>query len=266
MLQCIYCFLGCFWEGYKIKNDTILAVLSAIEIIGKPVGANTLMRALEQTEIQVSFATAGRMLAELENKGFLFKEKKKTGRILSEQGKLYLSNLRQELRNTDFAFGLVEKMMPRDQKMIIDVLIARLAIERQIGRLAAEDVTDEELQELQDCVLRGQAAADWNDVVNSDNEFHSRIASIAGNSVLEAVLTFIKQDTEIPAILAFVRKQEGYSFGKDHIEIVSALETRNPDYAEEAISSHIQKIIDDINIYFSRKKRIKMELPDILNK
>jgi Transcriptional regulators len=232
----------------------MLAVLSAVETIGKPVGANMLMRSLEQTGLQVSFATAGRILAELESEGYLRKNSEKAGRLLSEKGVLFLAELRQEARSAEFAQELVEKLTQRDPKTILDVLVARLAIEKQIARLVTTMATDNDLQGLRDCVLKEQNARDWDTVVKFDDEFHSRLAKAAGNSALEAVLSFIKRDPDIPKILAFIRKQEGYRFGKEHLEIVEALETRNPDLAEDTIANHINKIISDINVYFSRKK------------
>jgi len=233
----------------------MLAVLSAVETIGKPVGANMLTRNLEQTGVQVSFATAGRMLAELEGEGYLTKNSEKAGRLLSEKGVQFLADLRQEARNAEFAQELVDKLTQRDSKTIIDVLVARLAIEKQIARLVAATATEDDLQGLRECVLNEQVARDWDKVVEFDDEFHFRLAKVAGNSVLEAVLSFIKRDPDIPKILAFIRKQEGYRFGKEHLEIVTALQTRDPDRAEETIANHINKIISDINVYFSRQKR-----------
>lgn len=58
----------------------------------------------------------------------------------------------------------------------------------------------------------------------------------------------------VPRILAYIRQQEGYHFGSDHFAILSAVKERDPDKAEEAMSTHLNLIIEDIKRYFAKHK------------
>ena len=126
------------------------------------------------------------------------------------------------------------------------LLTIREALEGMGCRLAAQRVTDREIQQLTE--LLANHGSDPN-VLNakgyfqrtSDDDFHLQIMRCARNERLEALLMeglyyqlrlYRYQSSERPG-----RAQQAYD---EHVEIVMALSARDPDRAERAMRSHIR--------------------------
>lgn len=126
------------------------------------------------------------------------------------------------------------------------LLTIREALEGMGCRLAAQRVTDREIQQLTE--LLANHGSDPN-VLNakgyfqrtSDDDFHLQIMRCARNERLEALLMeglyyqlrlYRYQSSERPG-----RAQQAYD---EHVEIVMALSASDPDRAERAMRSHIR--------------------------
>jgi len=129
----------------------------------------------------------------------------------------------------------------------------REALEGMACRLAAQNMTDEEISEirayleqryqsdLQNAPTNGGAVdLSYRDI---ELEFHYRIASSCGNSALSKILSkdfyrtmriWRRHQTEIP--------RRGNLDKEEHLKILRAIEDREPDFAEALMRRHIRDI------------------------
>jgi len=230
-------------------NDNIFMALQVLGRAPEPVGAGYLARSLAEMGSSVSMASAGRILWELDEKGYVEKVSNK-GRILSSSGQEYLEKLEAEGKSNTLAQELLEELYMRTPRDLLDILVARRAIERETARLAAINATKEDLIRIKAFaeILDGER-----DQIPSisviDRMFHEAIAQSGKNSVLLATLKLVRQDVHIQHAFACIRRQEGSSLGGDHMPIYEAIAGRDPEAAEKAMLKHIDNIVRDVEHY-----------------
>lgn len=118
---------------------------------------------------------------------------------------------------------------------------ARRMVEVGLVRLAAVRVGPAEAEELRRAVEELRSAEGGEAFVAADMEFHGLIAEASGNSIVAAVvhgmlgwLSGFKRD------LVSVRGAEALTIG-EHERILAAIEARDPDAAERAMSDHLAR-------------------------
>jgi GntR family L-lactate dehydrogenase operon transcriptional regulator len=228
------------------EEEKILLILGQSD---RPMGASAIMAALRGENINVSMATAGRFLWNLEQRGYVLQVSNK-GRTLSEKGKGLLRQIRKQNEQLHLAENFLHTLEGQDPQKILKVLVARRAIERETSRLAAFSATDRTMgaifahaKPLKDLSL--------DEVLERDRDFHEAIAEAAGNEVLSATLRLVRQDRNIRALLAKIRAEHPqYSLGADHQAIAEAIARNDPGGAEEAMLRHIDNIIGDVRRWF----------------
>jgi DNA-binding GntR family transcriptional regulator len=102
----------------------------------------------------------------------------------------------------------------------------RVTLESMSARLAAENITNEELEELEAMT----ATSDPQEALLFNHRFHSAIARASGNSRL-ARLT--------PTVLLIGHQAE-----------LEALRTRDPDIAEKAMREHVQRVYQHLSALY----------------
>lgn len=230
-------------------KDNIFLALQILGRAGEPVGAGYLASSLREMGSSVSMATAGRILWELDEKGYAEKVSNK-GRRLSSSGEGYLKELEAEGRGNTLAQELLEELYMRTPRDLLDILVARRAIERETARLAALNAAKEDLIRIKAFaeILDGdQAQIPSISVI--DRMFHEAIAQAGKNSVLIATLKLVRQDVHIQHAFACIRKKEGSPLGGDHMPIYEAIAGRDPEAAEKAMLRHIDNIVRDVEHY-----------------
>ena len=222
------------------------ATLSILLESQKPVGASALSLALESLGLEVSMATAGRLLWTLEQKGYVQQVSNK-GRILSEEGERLVRTWNQEERHRSLAEDFFQTLREHSPERLLDVLLARRAIERETSRLAALRGTEEDIAkiltygDILDNHTRGNLQ-----VAVMDRTFHESIAEAAKNPVLGAALRLVRQNGTIRSLFISIRAREDYILGGDHQAIAEAIARKNPQEAEETMLRHIDNIIQDV--------------------
>lgn len=118
---------------------------------------------------------------------------------------------------------------------------ARRMVEAGLVRLAATRVGPEEIARLREVVEELRAARDGEAFVAADMEFHGLIAEASGNSIVAAAvrgmlgwLSGFKRD------LVSVRGAEAVTI-EEHLRILAAMEARDPDAAERAMTDHLTR-------------------------
>jgi DNA-binding GntR family transcriptional regulator len=135
---------------------------------------------------------------------------------------------------------IVEDMSERD---VVDLFMARAAVERIIVKLAAERITPDELKRLEanlqemNKLLKGALT---NKMIDLDTEFHQLLSSAARNKTLyELNQILIKRTLRFRVFC--LRVPEIAKVTRDgHDLIVKALKSNDPGKAEDAILSHLE--------------------------
>jgi DNA-binding FadR family transcriptional regulator len=133
-------------------------------------------------------------------------------------------------------------MLQRSSSSLEHLKEARLLFERGMVREAAAKATPEDVSKLRAIIeeqrqLLGKADA----FMEADMRLHTQIATITGNpifiSISEAMLGWLKAyHTE----LLLWSGKETYTLA-EHAMVVDAIETGNPDAAEDAMLRHLQR-------------------------
>ena len=231
-------------------SDKEFEILSIIESIEGPVGSGVISQRISRDYDSFSEATIGRILRRLDKKGLTEKEPYR-GRILLKKGELALNEYRLDKKMKSQINRFLDLTKVERRQELFDMLVARKAIEREIVRLATEKITDQEFKKLRDIITRHQADFEKGESHGEgDKNFHLMLAEIAGNSFLEASLKMIRNNEDYSPALEQMRTIVGSKIVSDHGQILSAIESGDPDKAEEAMVNHIENIINDIKIYW----------------
>jgi len=228
-------------------------VLEIIQNSPIPVGASYVSSQLAKLGIEISEATAGRFLLELDKEGLTQRNGFK-GRVLTELGKHELKQMQMRHDRMEYGEQFFQILDGKTEKELVDVLIARRAIERELARLAAINLTPEIENEMRSIINTQKLKATNYNTTQQDALFHGLIARAAGNKILETMLNIIRQDVELAPALEFIRKQVNSSIVVDHITIMEAIIKKDPDAAEKAMVNHIENLIRDVNLFWTNKE------------
>lgn len=218
-----------------------------------PVGSGYLSRELRKYGWEVSEATAGRILALFDSKGYTTRVSFQ-GRILTPEGYAYLKELEEKKVRSEQGMEFMKVLDTRTMEELIDILVARRAIEREIARLAAIHATEDEIKELWRIQrLQQEKAAYWKSgAAEQDVAFHRILAKSSRNKVLEGAMELIRQDGQLAPVLEYIRKEVHSVVSLDHERIAQAIEQHNPDMAEKAMVEHLENLIQDVKKYWDR--------------
>ncbi len=213
-----------------------------------PMGASLL-----SLKIDASQATIGRKLQELEHKNFLKKESNK-GRIITSEGKKYLKKLKNDIIKSQNVKELIKDSNSFSKKRLLDILMVRKILERETVRMATKRITKTQLRRLKK-IINLQEIKVSQDLLGDEEDlkFHSLLARISGNKVMEQILTLILTQNGVYSEFSYIRKKLHTSIVKDHKGILNAIEKGDAELAANLMVSHIDKIIDDVNKYFEEK-------------
>lgn len=238
-------------ESEQQLDHALLALLA--ESPG-PVGATTLVLDLG-ARFGLSQASIGRKLMELDARG-LTRRAGNRGRVITADGQARLKELERHLTNRRHNSDLLVALNATDQEALLDVLVARRALEREIARLAAVNATPEEIEALrrsiaeqEECLASGRTPS------KEDLEFHEILARASRNKVLLHALHLVRGESTYSSEVAFMRRWVGGQLVADHRLIVECVASRSPEAAEAAIVQHISKLIDDVRRYFAAQNK-----------
>ena len=154
------------------------------------------------------------------------------------------------------AEGIVE-VIPRmgvylidyDADRMLDIFLAREALEGMIARIAAEKITDKQIDELRAIIEQQKKHIHERQIDQYYKvalEFHESLARIAGSHTLDKMIA------SLFAQIRAMRVQRNYSpmhlpqSCDDHKKILDALTARDADAAEREARLHIRDLSDEI--------------------
>ena len=132
-----------------------------------------------------------------------------------------------------------------------EILEARKLIESECCALAAERIESVQLARLESLLTAMEAEGQSVEEAESiDQQFHCTIAEAAGNSALHATVSWLWQlrnESEISTRFhQRVREEGSRPILADHQRILHALESGDRQAASDAMSSHLQRVVDSL--------------------
>jgi DNA-binding GntR family transcriptional regulator len=123
-----------------------------------------------------------------------------------------------------------------------ELFAVRALLEGYAARLVASRGDDLELESLREIVVEMRKAAkneSLSSLVRLDLAFHDELWRLSGNTLLQSVLNGLKQQFRL--FLTMNRKFHGGAnrVHAYHQVVIDALESRNPDTAEEVMKKHV---------------------------
>jgi len=230
-------------------------ILCIMEERVEPMGSGLISQLLQDRGFGVSEATVGRVLNEMDRKALTSKEGFK-GRTITDGGRTELENFRNLERRLAYGNRFIETLKSTKKEDLIDILVARRAIERELARLAALHATDSEILRMESVLIdQEQFSLQKQMTAEQDVKFHKLVSESAKNKVLAAALDLIRHDGQLSPILEYIRTEVGGRLVVGHGKILSAIRDRDPDGAEQAMVDHIESLIEDVQKYWSLVER-----------
>jgi GntR family transcriptional regulator, transcriptional repressor for pyruvate dehydrogenase complex len=131
----------------------------------------------------------------------------------------------------------------RDDTSLSDLLEARLIIEPQLVKIAAERATEEDIARLEAAVKRAMQAVKTDTYsVQIGLEFHMLLAQIAGNRVIMRLFSSIADELRVQRrvlILSHMNKEGFLAELREHSAILACIKRRDGERAAELIAAHL---------------------------
>jgi len=234
-------------------QDLWWKALSLIKGASSPVGAWRLSKLLSESGVDVSEATCGRLLRDLEDKGFL-RSAGRSGRVVTPQGDKALEEWEKGEARTKSHAAFMESLKIGHIGELIDVLVARRAIEGETAALAAAKATEEDIETLRTVIREHEELlAHGSSGAEKDTEFHRALAIAGKNRVLASALDVIHHDPDVGRALEYIRARVGSRMVEDHRSILNEVERKNPLAARRAMERHIANLIKDVGSFWAGK-------------
>ncbi len=127
----------------------------------------------------------------------------------------------------------------------------RLMFESESAALAASEISEEQLSELERTIERMQSSPqDSPEADEADRVFHMTIAKASGNTanyfIMENLWRMRVELPEVKAMYAAVCVEDSYKRVDEHEAILDALREGNPDKARKAMRAHFSRLIENL--------------------
>lgn len=234
---------------FKSRNAVISYLLmTMIDEKEAPVGAWQLQENLRKCGIECSTASVGRLLRNLDYTSYTVR-KSNQGRILTPLGQAKLVALKEKLASVERQNNIQESLKVRKYDELIDLLLARKALEAEAARLAALHGTEEDMQRLSEAVqAHRQCVSNRQDPTESAFHFHKIVSEMSYNRFLKTLLDMlIYEEKKIEAVFeTLVTRERGSVYVVEHSDIADAIIARDAKRAGKLMGAHIQELYDTI--------------------
>ncbi len=132
-----------------------------------------------------------------------------------------------------------------DFKDVMDLLFVRLFLEEGAAYMAANKITDQDIDELERLIQY----PDEESIIDYNNNFHLLIARASGNERLFDLIKNVLE--EIDWVLSFDPSTKIEEDDIEHIAIIKALKKRDGASATNAMKDHLVKTIKRIQVRLS---------------
>jgi DNA-binding GntR family transcriptional regulator len=136
------------------------------------------------------------------------------------------------------------------EKDIHDIYIIRSYLEGLCARWACENITQEQLDELEEIVYLSEFHAKkehHEQIVELDNKFHQLIYVASASKILNHVLTDFHHYVQRIRKITLASESRATNSNKEHTAILEAIKQRNGEKAEALAHEHIMNTIKNIS-------------------
>lgn len=140
-----------------------------------------------------------------------------------------------------------------------EILEARALIEGEAAALAAERMSNEDVQELGQLLKQLIAEIDTGDIEAAekiDQLFHIKIARGSRNSAMLSAVNWLwkmRNESEIATVFHRHAREEGSTpIQEEHQNILDAITRRDPAAARDAMISHLQRVVLNFSDYTAK--------------
>lgn len=196
---------------------------------------------------RVLCATLGISRAEL-RKALLVLES--SGILARQVGRGTFLTKKPEQRKSGSAEGTIAYLAERTGPH--EAMMARLALEPEIARMAALHASPRQLRDLRRLATAMRSAASWLAYEEMDSQFHDILAGASGNSLLH---TLHKIMNGVRFVVVWRRlntpkiaPDPDYHSFDEHDVIVAALEERDGNRAYKAMQAHLQSTLSTMTV------------------
>ena len=130
-------------------------------------------------------------------------------------------------------------------KDVLSVLEIRASLEGLGASLAAERITEEEVERLKVSAKEFEAMHEANDrdgMVEKDTEFHSILLSASRNNKLLEIVEGLSDYVQRFRVIYFTEYSDSKNIMEEHRKILEAIDERDIDKANKAAQDHIESI------------------------
>ena len=224
-------------------------MLRLIERCQTGLGAWELPIMLSKEGIELSTATAGRYLKELDNDGLTIKISNK-GRVITDNGRKYMESLTTELMSSYLHKSVKDAVSGSEYQDLLDIYAVRISIELEAVKLCCRNATEAEIDAIGNYVTEyeklAQSGVDFTDV---SLDFHVLIAKGTHNHFMETLLEMlIFEQKKIENSLEYlVTRKCGRRFAEQHREIYESIRQREEKKAFHFMRDHFDDIVDSMH-------------------
>ncbi len=119
-----------------------------------------------------------------------------------------------------------------------DIYELRIGIEGMAAQLVAERAPDSGLASLSSTILLDDEASQ-EEMQTMGNKFHSAVAGLSGNQRLQDLLQLLEPQLERYRAISYDVPGRGQEAQKEHMQVLSAIESRDGDLAERRMRAHL---------------------------
>ena len=226
-------------------------ILKFMDSVNAPVGASTLC---DIPSLNLSQATIGRKLAELEKAGLLQKVSNK-GRILTEAGQNTLRKLDENNAKTMLARELADLSLSDNQEALIDIMETRQLIEPFAAYHAATKASRAEIEYIENIAFVHRYMLSQEKPANKEDlSFHLAITKACGNKALIKILEILLRDHD--AYIAFSKVSDDHREQqvKHHFNILNSIKNRDAKAAKKAMQEHLTTVYSSVLESFGKSR------------
>ena len=134
-------------------------------------------------------------------------------------------------------------------KDVKDIYMIRSSLEGMCARLATENITEEQLEELEENVYLASFHASkghMEQMTELDNRFHHILYEGCDSKMLEKLLQDFHQYVMRIRKKTLSTKERGIASNEEHRQIMEAIKAKNPDEAQRLANMHMNNAYDNM--------------------
>lgn len=137
-------------------------------------------------------------------------------------------------------------------KDVRDIFAIRSFLEGLCARWAAENITDEQLDSLEEILLLSEfqvnreIGTNADQVTALDGKFHAALYEASGSRMLSRVLTDFHNYVQVARKTSFISEERARRSIREHRQILRAIRDRDAETAEQLANEHIMHVMQNL--------------------